>query len=186
MAHVEWQGGTEHWTTKDDIRLFLWQKPAAANVPFAGTILFVHGSSMASQPTFDLSVPGRPDSSVMDWFARRGFDTWCMDNEGYGRSDKHRPINFDIANGADDLDVDRLGKGGELFQFVLDAPDLVGKFDGDQQCLLRSGLGGAAAVEGLFFKVGCGYGGSPSSPHPAGEGLLKRYPGNRRWMPGYS
>jgi len=103
MPHVEWHGGTEHWTTKGDIRLFLWQKPAASDVPFAGTILFVHGSSMASQPTFDLSVPGRPDSSVMDWFARRGFDTWCMDNEGYGRSDKHRPINFDIANGADDL-----------------------------------------------------------------------------------
>jgi pimeloyl-ACP methyl ester carboxylesterase len=39
----------------------------------------------------------------MDWFAARGFDTWCMDNEGYGRSDKHRPINCDIANGADDL-----------------------------------------------------------------------------------
>ena len=44
-----------------------------------------------SQPTFDLQVPGRPDSSVMDWFAARGFDTWCMDNEGYGRSDKHAP-----------------------------------------------------------------------------------------------
>jgi pimeloyl-ACP methyl ester carboxylesterase len=58
---------------------------------------------MASQPTFDLTVPGRPHSSVMDWFAERGFDTWCMDNEGYGRSDKHRPINFDISNGADDL-----------------------------------------------------------------------------------
>jgi pimeloyl-ACP methyl ester carboxylesterase len=39
----------------------------------------------------------------MDWFAARGFDTWCMDNEGYGRSDKHRPINCDIPNGADDL-----------------------------------------------------------------------------------
>ena len=69
----------------------------------AGTMLFVHGSSMASQPTFDLHVPGRPDSSVMDWFAARGFDTWCMDNEGYGRSDKQRPINCDISNGADDL-----------------------------------------------------------------------------------
>ena len=58
---------------------------------------------MASQPTFDLYVPGRPDSSVMDWFAARGFDTWCMDLEGYGRSDKSRPINCDISNGADDL-----------------------------------------------------------------------------------
>src|SRR5688572_30889708 len=94
--------GKEHWTRKGDVRLFLWQKHAAAGAP-KGTILFVHGSSMASQPTFDLHVPGRPDSSVMDWFAARGFDTWCMDNEGYGRSNKHRPINCDIANGADDL-----------------------------------------------------------------------------------
>jgi pimeloyl-ACP methyl ester carboxylesterase len=51
-------------------------------------VLFVHGSSMASQPTFDLTVPGRADSSVMDWFARRGFVCWCVDMEGYGRSDK--------------------------------------------------------------------------------------------------
>lgn len=93
--------GTEHWTAKDDVRLFLWEKPAQAAAR-QGTVLFIHGSSMASQPTFDLSVPGRPDSSVMDWFARRGFDAWCFDCEGYGRSDKHRPINCDIANGAAD------------------------------------------------------------------------------------
>jgi pimeloyl-ACP methyl ester carboxylesterase len=103
VSNVKWTGGTEHWTKKGDINLFLWEKPASKKVPFAGTILFVHGSSMAAQPTFDLSVPNRPDSSVMDWFAERGFNTWCMDNEGYGRSDKHRPINFDIPNGADDL-----------------------------------------------------------------------------------
>jgi pimeloyl-ACP methyl ester carboxylesterase len=105
MSKVTWTGGVEHWTKKDDINLFLWEKKAASNVPHAGTILFVHGSSMASQPTFDLSVPGRPYSSVMDWFAERGFDTWTMDNEGYGRSDKHRPINFDISNGSDDLEA---------------------------------------------------------------------------------
>ena len=95
--------GTEHWTLKGDIRLFLWRKPPPAGATAKGTVLFVHGSSMASQPTFDLQVPGRPDSSVMDWFAARGFDTWCLDNEGYGRSDKKRQINFDIANGADDI-----------------------------------------------------------------------------------
>jgi pimeloyl-ACP methyl ester carboxylesterase len=97
--------GIEHWTAKGDVRLFLWRKPPATGQAPKGTILFVHGSSMASQPTFDLEVPGRPDSSVMDWFAARGFDTWCLDNEGYGRSDKKRPINFDISNGADDLDA---------------------------------------------------------------------------------
>ncbi|MGZ5619068.1 MAG: alpha/beta hydrolase [Usitatibacter sp.] len=98
-----WTGGTEHWTKKGDVKLFLWNKKPAAGVRQLGTIFFVHGSSMASQPTFDLFVPGRPDSSVMDYFARLGFDTWTMDNEGYGRSDKHRDINFDIGNGADDL-----------------------------------------------------------------------------------
>jgi pimeloyl-ACP methyl ester carboxylesterase len=95
--------GSEHWTRKGDVKLFLWRKCAAGPQPPQGTVLFVHGSSMASQPTFDLDVAGRPDSSVMDWFAARGFDAWCMDNEGYGRSDKQRPINCDISNGADDL-----------------------------------------------------------------------------------
>ena len=95
--------GNEHWTKKGDVDLFMWEKPNRLPGGAKGTILFVHGSSMASQPTFDLKVPGRPDSSVMDWFADRGYHTWCCDMEGYGRSDKRRPINCDIANGADDL-----------------------------------------------------------------------------------
>jgi pimeloyl-ACP methyl ester carboxylesterase len=94
--------GVAHWTSKDGVRLFLWEKfvgsPSGKPV-----VLFAHGSSMASQPTFDLAVPGRPDSSVMDWFARRGFACWSVDMEGYGRSDKERDIPCDIANGADDL-----------------------------------------------------------------------------------
>ena len=96
--------GIEHWTRKGDVKLFLWHKRARGDRP-RGAILFVHGSSMASQPTFDLQVPGRAHSSAMEWFASRGFDTWCLDNEGYGRSDKSRPINCDIANGADDLEA---------------------------------------------------------------------------------
>ena len=100
-----WTGGTEHWTKKGDVKLFLWNKQAAAGKPRLGTIFFVHGSSMASQPTFDLHVPGRPDSSAMDHFAALGYDTWTMDNEGYGRSDKHRAQNNDISNGADDLEA---------------------------------------------------------------------------------
>lgn len=94
--------GEEHWTNKGDVRLYLFEKYAGSPSDSLGTILFVHGSSMASTPTFDLQVPGRPDSSAMDWFAKRGYDTWCLDMEGYGRSDKGREITFDIANGADD------------------------------------------------------------------------------------
>jgi len=94
--------GTEHWTSKGDVRLFLWNKVADDPAKTKGTILFVHGSSMASQPTFDLEVPGRPDSSAMEYFARQGYDTWCVDMEGYGRSTKDRDNNAPIAFGADD------------------------------------------------------------------------------------
>jgi pimeloyl-ACP methyl ester carboxylesterase len=94
--------GTEHWTSKGEVKLFLWNKVAGDPARTKGTVLFVHGSSMASQPTFDLQVPGRPDSSVMEWFAKRGFDTWCVDMEGYGRSTKDRDNNAPISFGADD------------------------------------------------------------------------------------
>jgi pimeloyl-ACP methyl ester carboxylesterase len=95
--------GKEHWARKGEVKLFLWEKCAHEPARTHGVVLFVHGSSMASQPTFDLAVPGRPDSSVMEWFARRGYDAWCVDMEGYGRSDKNRDNNADISQGADDL-----------------------------------------------------------------------------------
>ena len=102
--------GTEHWATKrvagESIRLFLLRKKLrdpSTGGPRRGTILFVHGSSMAGTPVFDLQVPGKPEYSVMNWFARLGYDTWCIDCEGYGRSDKNRPINADVSTGADDI-----------------------------------------------------------------------------------
>jgi pimeloyl-ACP methyl ester carboxylesterase len=91
--------GIEHWTNKGDVRLFPVGRVIADGSPRRSSSRL----SMASQPTFDLTVPGRPDSSVMDWFAKRGFVCWCVDMEGYGRSDKKRDIYCDIANGADDL-----------------------------------------------------------------------------------
>ena len=84
------------------MKLFLYEKCAGDPAKSTGTILFVHGSSMASQPTFDLQVPGRPDSSAMDYFARHGFDCWSVDMEGYGRSTKDRDNNAPISQGADD------------------------------------------------------------------------------------
>jgi pimeloyl-ACP methyl ester carboxylesterase len=50
-------------------------------------------------------VPGHPDSSAMDHYARLGYDTWTVDFEGYGRSTKHRDMTSTIADGADDLEV---------------------------------------------------------------------------------
>lgn len=99
--------GMQHWTTKtsgsDIVRLFLWRK-RTDNVR-KGTVVFVHGSSVSSTPVFDLQIRGRPEASTMDWFARLGYDTWCVDCEGYGRSDKHRSITCDIATGADDVEA---------------------------------------------------------------------------------
>ena len=94
--------GVEHWADKAGVKVFLYEKYAGSpgNKP---AVLFVHGSSMAGQATFDMKMPGRPYASSMDYFVDRGFDAWCIDMEGYGRSDKNRPINFDILNGADDL-----------------------------------------------------------------------------------
>jgi pimeloyl-ACP methyl ester carboxylesterase len=94
--------GTEHWTDKGDVKLFLWNKCAGDPAKTRGTILFVHGSSMASQPTFDLQLPSRPGSSAMEWFAGHGYDTWSVDMEGYGRSTKDRDNNAPISCGADD------------------------------------------------------------------------------------
>ncbi|HVG52671.1 MAG TPA: alpha/beta fold hydrolase, partial [Xanthobacteraceae bacterium] len=94
--------GAEHWTSKGEVKLFLWNKCAVDPVNSVGIILFVHGSSMASQPTFDLDVPGRPDTSVMEYFAKQGYDCWCVDMEGYGRSTKDRDNNAPISFGADD------------------------------------------------------------------------------------
>ncbi len=97
--------GNEHWTTKKtdagDVRLFMWRKRTGD--ASKGTILFVHGSSVSATPVFDLQIPGKPEASTMDWFARLGYDTWCVDCEGYGRSDKWRPVNADVSCGADDV-----------------------------------------------------------------------------------
>ena len=94
--------GKEHWTERDGARLFMWNKNIGEPAKDAPILLFIHGSSMASQPTFDLQVPGHPASSGMDWFARRGFDCWSVDMEGYGRSTKDRDNNAPIARGAED------------------------------------------------------------------------------------
>lgn len=98
--------GVDHWTPKPgvdgDIKLFLYEKHSGApgNKP---VVLFVHGSSMSSQATFDMKMPGRPYASAMDYFVDKGFDAWCVDLEGYGRSSKTRDSNCGILNGVDDL-----------------------------------------------------------------------------------
>ncbi len=151
------------------MKLFLWQKPPPSGAAPKGTILFVHGSSMASQPTFDLQVPGRPDSSAMDWFAARGFDTWCMDHEGYGRSDKTRPINCDIANGADDL-----AAGTEVH---------TGENRREEAAGLRHLLGRAARGAVRRSAIPSAWRGSPSTPSSGPARAARRSPSARKSCP---
>jgi len=82
--------GTDHWTVKragaDNVKLYLRRKRLkdVDSTTDRGTVLFVHGSSVSATPVFDLQIPGKPEASTMDWFARRGFDTWCVDCEVTG------------------------------------------------------------------------------------------------------
>src|SRR4029077_14800134 len=97
----------DYWAKKGDLSLYLFRKrlgdPATDRT--AKQVLFLaHGSSVSSRPSFDLSVPGHGDYSLMDKFAEYGFDVWTMDFEGYGRSPQG-PGNSDIATGAEDIKV---------------------------------------------------------------------------------
>lgn len=79
----------EYWAQKKDISLYIFRKRLGApkSSEAARPILFLaHGSSVSSWPTFDLTVPGYADYSMMDEFADYGFDVWTMDFEGYGKS----------------------------------------------------------------------------------------------------
>jgi pimeloyl-ACP methyl ester carboxylesterase len=95
----------EYWATKGSVQLYVYRKRMGAPKPgeAARPILFiVHGSSNSSRSSFDLTVPGRGEYSMMDVFARYGFDVWTMDHEGYGRS-QSGDGNSNIASGAEDL-----------------------------------------------------------------------------------
>jgi pimeloyl-ACP methyl ester carboxylesterase len=99
---------TDYWAHKGSVKLAVYRKRVVAGAPAAASrvsqpVLFlVHGSSMSGLSTFDLTVPGASDYSMMDAFARLGFDVWTMDHEGYGRSDRTSG-NSDIASGVADL-----------------------------------------------------------------------------------
>jgi alpha-beta hydrolase superfamily lysophospholipase len=94
----------EYWARKGDVSLFMFRKrlgspQSASSLP---VLFLAHGSSVSARPTFDLTVPGHGEYSMMDKFAEYGFDVWTMDFEGYGRSSR-TPRNSDIASGAEDL-----------------------------------------------------------------------------------
>ncbi len=98
-----WRG--EYWAEKGNVKLAMYRKrPGAprAGEPPLPVLFLVHGSSNSSQSSFDLTVPGRGEYSLMNVFARYGYDVWTLDHENYGRSSQ-TDGNSDIASGAQDL-----------------------------------------------------------------------------------
>ena len=95
---------SEYWARKGDIPLWMYRKRLGVpkpGEPSRPVLFFVHGSSVSSR-AFDLNVPGQADYSVMNEFARHGFDCWTMDHENYGKSGRTSG-NADIASGVEDL-----------------------------------------------------------------------------------
>jgi len=96
---------SEYWANKGNVKLNLWRKRISA--PKRGAdplpVLFlVHGSSNSARSSYDLTVPGRGEYSMMNIMARYGYDVWTMDHDGYGLSGSSGN-NSDIASGVEDL-----------------------------------------------------------------------------------
>ena len=94
----------EYWANKDGVKLNLWRKRAGAPSPGEPrpVLFLVHGSSNSSRSSYDLNVPGKGEYSLMNVFARYGYDVWTMDHDGYGYSGSSGNSS-DIASGVEDL-----------------------------------------------------------------------------------
>ena len=94
----------EYWAKKGDVPLCIFRKRLGAPRPGESprpVLFLVHGSSVTWR-IFDLDTPGHGEYSMMNVFARWGFDVWTMDHENYGKSGRTSG-NSDIASGAQDL-----------------------------------------------------------------------------------
>jgi pimeloyl-ACP methyl ester carboxylesterase len=94
----------EYWAKKGDVPLYIFRKrlgePKPGEAP-RPVLFLVHGSSVTWR-TFDIDAPGHGEYSLMNVFARWGYDVWTMDHENYGKSGR-TSSNSDIASGAQDL-----------------------------------------------------------------------------------
>jgi pimeloyl-ACP methyl ester carboxylesterase len=136
---------SEYWAkkrdTKGDVPLWMFRKRLGApkpGEPPRPVVFFVHGSSVTSR-AFDLTVPSKGEYSVLNEFARYGFDCWTMDHENYGKSGRTSG-NSDIASGVEDLkaavEVVARETGRTKFHFV-----------GESSGALRAGAFAMAAPE---------------------------------------
>ena len=93
----------EYWAKKGKVDLYLYRKRLATPADAPRPVLFlVHGSSFSARTTYDLEIPDHGEYSIMNVFARWGYDVWTMDHEGYGRSTHTDGFSY-IADSVDDL-----------------------------------------------------------------------------------
>jgi hypothetical protein len=91
----------EYWADKNGVKLWVYRK-RQGGVQSRGSLFLRPRLLVLGKTMFDLQVPDRDDYSMMDHFARLGYDVWTMDHEGYGHSDK-TAANSDIQSGVEDL-----------------------------------------------------------------------------------
>jgi len=96
----------EYTAMKGNIKLQLYRRrlkaPVAGEAPVP-VLVMVHGSSISAMSSWDLNVPGAGEYSMMNVFARLGYDVWAIDFEGYGKSSRNPNGNSDIKSGVADL-----------------------------------------------------------------------------------
>jgi len=102
MTDVKTIKAEEYWTTKKDVKLWVYRKYSGEPNAPRPILFLVHSSSYSGKTMFDLQVPGRTGYSFMDHFVELGFEVWTMDHEGYGHSDRTSGYS-DVASGAEDL-----------------------------------------------------------------------------------
>ena len=92
----------DYWAKKGDVKLNLWRKRIGTPNPGESPrpiVFLVHGSSNSARSSYDLTVPGKGEYSLMNVLARHGYDVWTMDHDGYGYSGSSGN-NSDIASGS--------------------------------------------------------------------------------------
>ncbi|HEX5210926.1 MAG TPA: alpha/beta hydrolase [Pseudolabrys sp.] len=95
----------DYWAKKGDVKLNLWRKRVGTprpGEPAKPAVFLVHGSSNSARSSYDLTVPGKGEYSLMNVLARDGYDVWTMDHDGYGHSGSSGN-NSDIASGVEDI-----------------------------------------------------------------------------------
>ena len=95
----------DYWAKKGNVKLNLWRKRTAQlrpSEPALPIVFLVHGSSNSARSSYDLTVPGKGEYSLMNVLARYGYDVWTMDHDGYGYSGSSGN-NSDMASGVEDI-----------------------------------------------------------------------------------